>query len=56
MLDFIHIALLLGACIACYVAGQVNGAAGFAKLLLENDMLKKEDLDKLHNKLKKYED
>jgi hypothetical protein len=51
MLDFVHITLLVGACIACYVAGKVNGAAGFAMLLIDHKIINKSDLDKLHNKL-----
>jgi len=56
MLDIIHIALLLGACAACYIAGQVSGAAGLVKMLVEHKLLSKEDLEKLHSKLEKEED
>ena len=48
MLDFIHIILLVAACFACYLAGQVSGAAGLAKLLIEHKFIKQEDFDKLH--------
>lgn len=53
MLDLIHILLLLGACFACFVAGQINGATGLVKLLIEHDILTKEDFDKFQIKLEK---
>lgn len=53
MLDIIQIVLLVATCFACYIAGQVSGAAGLAKLLIEHKFIKKEDFDKLHDILQK---
>jgi len=54
--DLFHIALLVGSCIACYVAGKINGAANFCALLIDQKVLTMNDLDKLHDRLSKDED
>jgi hypothetical protein len=53
MLDVIQIVLLVFACIACYIAGQVNGAAGLLKLLIQHKVMTEEDFDKFQIKLQK---
>jgi hypothetical protein len=53
MLDVIHILLLLGACMACYVAGQINGATGLIKLLIHHKVMTEEDFNKFQIKLQK---
>jgi hypothetical protein len=54
--DVFHIALLVGSCIACYVAGKISGAANFCALLIDQKVLTMKDLDKLQEKLSKDED
>jgi len=56
MLDLIQIGLLVGACFACFVAGQVNGASGLIKLLIHHKVMTKEDFDKFQVKLQKEDD
>jgi hypothetical protein len=55
-MDLIHVVLLVAACISCYVAGKINGAANFCALLIDQKVLTMNDLDKLHDKLSKDED
>jgi hypothetical protein len=55
MLDVIQIVLLVAACFACFVAGQVNGAAGLVKLLIDHKVMTEEDFDKFRIKLQKEE-
>jgi len=55
MLDVIQIVLLVAACFACFVAGQVNGAAGLVKLLIHHKIMTEEDFDKFRIKLQKEE-
>lgn len=56
MLDIIHIVLLVGACFACFVAGQINGASGLIKLLIDHKVMTEEDFNKFKVKLQKGND
>lgn len=49
--DLLYIAFLFATCYACYVAGKINGSTNLAVMLIEYDILKKTDLEKLEKKL-----
>lgn len=53
--DFFYICLLVGTCYACYFAGKINGSTNLAVMLIEYDILKKGDLEKLEKKLNEDE-
>ena len=48
MLDIIQIVLLLGACFACFLYGQMSGVTGLAKLLVHHKFMNEEDFDRFH--------
>lgn len=45
-LDFIHIALMVGACIACYIAGKINGAANLVAELVNDKIVTLDRLER----------
>jgi len=45
--NFIHLALLLGACVLCYMWGKISGAIDFALLLVDNKLITVEQIKKL---------
>lgn len=51
MLDFVHLALMLGACIFCYMSGKLSGAKNLANALLHYKILKVRDFQRLEKKL-----
>lgn len=46
-LDLSQIILLLAACYACFLAGKFRGVHAIIDLLLEKELIKESDLDKL---------
>lgn len=48
-LDFIQLALLVGACFACYIAGRINGAAGIVTELINDNIVTLERLERWAN-------
>lgn len=46
-LDTTQIALLLGACWACYNAGKIKGVTELVELLLEKKLVTKEQIERL---------
>lgn len=55
LMDFIQIILLLVACFTCYQAGKFNGAVGMVNMMLDNDIIKEEQLDELQEKIESQE-
>lgn len=49
--DFLYIVFLVATCISCFIAGRIQGASGFAMMLIEYEVIKQEDLEKLRKKL-----
>jgi hypothetical protein len=49
LMDFIHIALMLGACISCYLAGKINGAANIISELVDDNIVTLERLERWAN-------
>lgn len=47
--DLIQIALLIGACYACYIKGKVNGVVDLANMLLERGKISLKDLEELQD-------
>lgn len=51
MMDFVHIGLMLGTCLFCYMSGKLSGARNLANALLYYKILKVRDLQRLEKKL-----
>ena len=51
MLDIIQILFFLATCAMCYFAGTINGASGFARLLIEYNIVTKEQMEKFTDRL-----
>lgn len=47
VINFVHIALMLGACISCYFWGKLNGAVNLAVELINHKIVTLEQLKKL---------
>lgn len=55
MMNLIELVLLLLACFTCYHAGRFSGAVGMVNMMLDNDIIKEEQLDELKEKLESEE-